>query len=154
MNETLVNLPKTTNARHAAPLAPRGRSAALSPRLRQRIATEFQPRWEQEWGGKFVTNGETPGPDAVRLDGNHHFEYHNELGAVLYRMGELEAAAEQFRTAEELAPDNPVVKANLGFCYMGMGDRASAGAYFQAFMARPAADASIRLSVQCALDLL
>lgn len=72
MNETLVNLPKTTTARHAAPLAPRGRSAALSPRLRQRIATEFQPRWEQEWGGKFVTNGETPGPDAVRLDGNDY----------------------------------------------------------------------------------
>jgi tetratricopeptide (TPR) repeat protein len=92
--------------------------------------------------------------EAVRLDGNHHFEYHNELGSVLYRLGELEAAAEQFRTAEELAPDNAVVKANLGFCYMGLGDRASAGAYFEAFMARPAADASIRLSVQCALDLL
>jgi 7-keto-8-aminopelargonate synthetase-like enzyme len=70
MIETLA--PSTTATRPSTPVAPRGRSAALSARLRQRIATEFQPRWEQEWGGKFVTNGETPGPDAVRLDGNDY----------------------------------------------------------------------------------
>lgn len=92
--------------------------------------------------------------EAVRLDGGRHFEHHNELGSVLYRLGELEEAAEQFRLAEEIAPDNAVVKANLGFCYMGLGDKDAAGAYFQAFMARPAASESIRLSVQCALDLL
>ncbi|TFY99648.1 alpha-hydroxyketone-type quorum-sensing autoinducer synthase [Ramlibacter rhizophilus] len=51
--------------------APR-RSAPLSARLRGRIATDFLPRYEKEWGGKFVTNGETPGPDAVRLDGNDY----------------------------------------------------------------------------------
>ncbi|HXE48829.1 MAG TPA: alpha-hydroxyketone-type quorum-sensing autoinducer synthase [Ramlibacter sp.] len=44
----------------------------LSSRLRQRIATEFQSRWETEWGRKFVTHGIPPGPDAVRLDGNDY----------------------------------------------------------------------------------
>ena len=44
----------------------------LSAKLRQRIASEFQARWEQEWGGKFVTHGVLPGPDAVRLDGNDY----------------------------------------------------------------------------------
>ena len=69
-----LNAPVSSHDTGAAELAvrPRGRSAALSPRLRQRIATEFQSRWEEEWGGKFVTHGETPGRDAVRLDGNDY----------------------------------------------------------------------------------
>ena len=45
---------------------------ALSTRLRQRIETEFKARWENEWGGKFVTHGCAPGQDAVRLDGNDY----------------------------------------------------------------------------------
>lgn len=44
----------------------------LSSHLRQRIATEFKDRWEQEWKRKFVTHGGEPGPDAVRLDGNDY----------------------------------------------------------------------------------
>jgi CAI-1 autoinducer synthase len=44
----------------------------LSAKLRQRIATEFQSRWENEWGRKFVTHGVPPGPNAVRLDGNDY----------------------------------------------------------------------------------
>ena len=44
----------------------------LSPRLRQRIESEFRQRWEEEWGRKFVTHGSAPGPDAVRLDGNDY----------------------------------------------------------------------------------
>jgi tetratricopeptide (TPR) repeat protein len=93
--------------------------------------------------------------EAVRLSGGGlHMDYHNELGTVLYRLGELEAAAEQFRAAEEIAPDNAIVKANLGFCYMGLGDRDAAAAYFEAFMARPGGNESVRLSVQCAMDLL
>lgn len=44
----------------------------LSARLRQRIASEFQSRWENEWGGKFVTHGIAPGANAVRLDGNDY----------------------------------------------------------------------------------
>ncbi|HSW19344.1 MAG TPA: alpha-hydroxyketone-type quorum-sensing autoinducer synthase [Ramlibacter sp.] len=56
-----------------APATPaRGRSAPISSHLRARIAAEFTPRWEDEWGGKFVTHGETPGSNAVRLDGNDY----------------------------------------------------------------------------------
>lgn len=45
---------------------------ALPARLRERIASQFQSRWENEWGRKFVTHGIAPGPDAVRLDGNDY----------------------------------------------------------------------------------
>ena len=45
---------------------------ALSPKLRERIARDFKSRWENEWGGKFVTHGMPPGPNAVRLDGNDY----------------------------------------------------------------------------------
>ncbi len=44
----------------------------LSAPLRHRIARDFQSRWEKDWGGKFVTHGRAPGPDAVRLDGNDY----------------------------------------------------------------------------------
>ena len=44
----------------------------LSAKLSQRIASEFKSRWENEWGGKFVTHGLHPGPNAVRLDGNDY----------------------------------------------------------------------------------
>src|SRR5688572_10521693 len=48
------------------------REPSLSVKLRHRIATEFQARWENEWGGKFVTHGGRPGANAVRLDGNDY----------------------------------------------------------------------------------
>lgn len=54
----------------AAPDLPAG--PALSFRLRERISREFASRWEDEWGGKFVTHGMAPGPNAVRLDGNDY----------------------------------------------------------------------------------
>lgn len=44
----------------------------LSDRLRARIARDFTPRWERQWGGKFVLHGRAPGVDAVRLDGNDY----------------------------------------------------------------------------------
>jgi CAI-1 autoinducer synthase len=63
-------------ARQAAVAGPAGSAAkagpGLSPKLRQRIEREFKARWEQEWGGKFVTHGIVPGQDAVRLDGNDY----------------------------------------------------------------------------------
>ena len=40
--------------------------------LRNRIAREFAPRWQAQWGGKFVLHGRPPGPGAVRLDGNDY----------------------------------------------------------------------------------
>jgi CAI-1 autoinducer synthase len=44
----------------------------LSPKLRERIGRDFKSRWENEWGGKFVTHGMAPGSNAVRLDGNDY----------------------------------------------------------------------------------
>lgn len=44
----------------------------LPVRLRERIAREFQDRWEREWGGKYITKGRPAGSDAVRLDGNDY----------------------------------------------------------------------------------
>ncbi|GAB3476563.1 alpha-hydroxyketone-type quorum-sensing autoinducer synthase [Polaromonas eurypsychrophila] len=44
----------------------------LSAHLRQRIAREFTPRWQKQWGGKFVLHGKTAGSDSVRLDGNDY----------------------------------------------------------------------------------
>ena len=92
--------------------------------------------------------------EAVRLSDGNHFEYHNEYGSVLYRLGELDDAADQFREAEALAPDNPIVKANLGFAYMLLGEREAAAQYFEAFLSNPDAGEAVKLSVQCALDLL
>ncbi len=50
----------------------RTRSPGLSAQLRARIARDFHARWTEEWGGRFVTHGRTPGSDAVRLDGNDY----------------------------------------------------------------------------------
>ncbi len=91
--------------------------------------------------------------EACRLD-DHHAEYHNELATVLYRLGAFEDAVDHFREAESLAPENPVIKANLGFCYMALGEHAAAAQYFEAFQARPGGGESVRLAVQCAMDLL
>ena len=45
---------------------------ALGKTLSERIARDFSARWEQQWGGKFVLHGRTPGASAVRLDGNDY----------------------------------------------------------------------------------
>lgn len=50
----------------------RSTDPGLSQHLRGRIAREFRDRYENEWGKRFVTHGTTPGPDAVRLDGNDY----------------------------------------------------------------------------------
>ncbi len=54
---------------------PLGRSRpgpSLSRHLRQRMTRDFQARWRDEWGGKPLTKGLIPGPQAVRLDGNDY----------------------------------------------------------------------------------
>lgn len=43
----------------------------LGAHLQRRLA-EFAPRFKDEWGGRFVTHGRPPGPNAVRLDGNDY----------------------------------------------------------------------------------
>ncbi len=55
-----------------APVSSRAANPPLSANLRERIAREFTPRWNELWGGKFVLHGRPAGPDAVRLDGNDY----------------------------------------------------------------------------------
>lgn len=45
---------------------------ALGKTLSARITREFSSRWDQQWGGKFLLHGRTPGSGAVRLDGNDY----------------------------------------------------------------------------------
>lgn len=45
---------------------------ALGAQLTRRIARDFTPRWNEQWGGKFVLHGKPPGSNAVRLDGNDY----------------------------------------------------------------------------------
>ncbi len=44
----------------------------LGETLTARIARDFTPRWDHQWGGKFVLHGKAPGPNAIRLDGNDY----------------------------------------------------------------------------------
>lgn len=55
-----------------APLAKAVVNPPVGTQLAKRIARDFQPRWENQWGGKFVLHGKTPGSDAIRLDGNDY----------------------------------------------------------------------------------
>jgi CAI-1 autoinducer synthase len=45
---------------------------ALGSQLTQRIARDFKPRWDQQWGGKFMLHGKVPDSNAIRLDGNDY----------------------------------------------------------------------------------
>ncbi len=44
----------------------------LGANLQTRIARDFTPRWNDQWGGKFVLHGRAANSDAVRLDGNDY----------------------------------------------------------------------------------
>ncbi|MBX3654313.1 MAG: quorum-sensing autoinducer CAI-1 synthase [Ramlibacter sp.] len=44
----------------------------LSAQLQRRLAREFTPRWNQQWGGKFILHGRPVTEAAVRLDGNDY----------------------------------------------------------------------------------
>ena len=45
---------------------------AIGKNLAARIARDFTPRWDKQWGGKFMLHGVNPGPNAIRLDGNDY----------------------------------------------------------------------------------
>jgi Flp pilus assembly protein TadD len=81
-------------------------------------------------------------------------EAHSELGAILYRMRLFDQAIEHYRIAESLAPENPIIKANIGFCYVEVGETEAARQYFAAYDHHPSQDAAIDLAVRCAQDLL
>ena len=44
----------------------------LSAQLLKRIARDFTPRWEEQWGGKSILHGGQPSSEAIRLDGNDY----------------------------------------------------------------------------------
>lgn len=52
-------------------IRPTESSLPLGPQLQRRLQA-FEPRWRDEWGGRFVTHGQPAGPNAVRLDGNDY----------------------------------------------------------------------------------
>lgn len=58
--------------RKISPVAKTPRNPSLGNQLTQRIARDFKPRWEQQWGGKFMLHGKVPSSEAIRLDGNDY----------------------------------------------------------------------------------
>lgn len=73
----------------AVPAAVRGAEPPLWPALRRRMEEQFRPRFEQEWGGKLLTHGRVPGPDAVRLDGNDYLAVTGHPRIVQAQVGAL-----------------------------------------------------------------
>lgn len=58
--------------RELSPAVKAPNNPALGSRLSERIARDFKPRWDQQWGGKFMLHGRTPDSNAIRLDGNDY----------------------------------------------------------------------------------
>ena len=58
--------------RELSPAVKAPSNPALGSRLSERIARDFKPRWDQQWGGKFMLHGRTPDSNAIRLDGNDY----------------------------------------------------------------------------------
>jgi CAI-1 autoinducer synthase len=58
--------------RKLSPSAKTFRNPVIGKHLTDRIARDFTPRWQQQWGGKFMLHGVKPGPNAIRLDGNDY----------------------------------------------------------------------------------
>ena len=58
--------------RELSPAVKAPSNPVLGSRLTQRIARDFKPRWDQQWGGKFMLHGRTPDSNAIRLDGNDY----------------------------------------------------------------------------------
>ncbi|MGH8035223.1 MAG: hypothetical protein ACREO9_08365, partial [Lysobacterales bacterium] len=58
--------------RKLSPVAKAFRNPPLGQQLTQRIARDFTPRWDQQWGGKFMLHGILPDSNAIRLDGNDY----------------------------------------------------------------------------------
>jgi CAI-1 autoinducer synthase len=65
---------------------------SLGKQLTQRIARDFTPRWNQQWGGKFMLHGKQPGSNAIRLDGN---DYLGVTGHPLIVQAQVDALRKQ-----------------------------------------------------------
>jgi CAI-1 autoinducer synthase len=91
--------------RPLAPVASPKGNPALGTQLTQRIARDFTPRWNQQWGGKFVLHGKPPGPNAIRLDGN---DYLGVTGHPLI----VQAQVDALRKAQEFVVQSGVFHLN------------------------------------------
>ena len=81
------------------------RNPALGSQLSQRIARDFKPRWDLQWGGKFMLHGKTPSSEAIRLDGNDYLSVtgHPEI---------VHAQVESLRKAQEFVVQSGVFHLN------------------------------------------
>jgi 7-keto-8-aminopelargonate synthetase-like enzyme len=59
-----------------------------------RLERDFKPRWEGQWGGKFVLHGSQPGPNAVRLDGNDYLSVTGHPDIVSAQVSALTRSSE------------------------------------------------------------
>lgn len=75
------------------------RNPSLGSQLTQRIAQDFTPRWDQQWGGKFVLHGKMPRSDAIRLDGNDYLSISGHPQIVQAQVDALRKAQEPLSRA-------------------------------------------------------
>lgn len=81
------------------------RNPAIGSQLSQRIARDFKPRWDLQWGGKFMLYGRTPTSEAIRLDGNDYL-------SVTGRPEIVHAQVESLRKAQEFVVQSGVFHLN------------------------------------------
>jgi CAI-1 autoinducer synthase len=96
----------------------------LPPHLRQRIARDFTPRWNSQWGGKFVLHGQPAGPNAVRLDGNDYLGITGHPDIVAAQVTTLRKDNEfVIQSGVFLLADHPARALELGMAaWMGKED--------------------------------
>jgi CAI-1 autoinducer synthase len=80
--------------RPLAPVASPMGNPSLGTQLTQRIARDFTPRWNQQWGGKFMLHGKPPGSNAIRLDGNDYLSVTGHPWIVQAQVDALRKAQE------------------------------------------------------------
>ena len=66
------------------------RNPALLPRLRERLEQQFIPHWQNQWGGKCILHGRSPGSDSIRLDGNDYLGISGNPDIVRAQMASLQ----------------------------------------------------------------
>lgn len=90
----------------ARPVAP-----PITSRLRQRMARDFEPRWQVQWGGKCILHGRAPGPQAVRLDGNDYLGISGHAAVVQAQVDALRKDGEfVIQSGAFLLTDHPANK--------------------------------------------
>jgi CAI-1 autoinducer synthase len=91
--------------RELSPAVKAPSNPALGSQLSQRIARDFKPRWDQQWGGKFMLHGRTPDSNAIRLDGNDYLSVTGHPQVV-------HAQVESLRKAQEFVVQSGVFHLN------------------------------------------